>query len=57
VFRRAERDIRTNREIVDLLMESGKIPQPPKSMIDAVLAATVDEIRGKVEAVKGSADE
>jgi malate dehydrogenase (oxaloacetate-decarboxylating) len=57
VFRRAERDIRTNREIVDLLMESGKIPQPPKSMIDSVLEATVAEIRGKVEAVKGSADE
>jgi len=55
--RKAEHDIRENREIVDLLMESGKIPQPPKSMIDAVLAATVDEIRGKVEAVKGSADE
>jgi malate dehydrogenase (oxaloacetate-decarboxylating) len=57
VFRTADRDIGNNREIVDLLMESGKIPQPPKSMIDAVLDATVDEIRGKVAAVKGSADE
>ena len=48
VFQKADRDIRNNRELVQLLMEQGRIPQPPKSMIDAVLAETVAEVRGQV---------
>ena len=57
VFRQAERDIKENREIVQMLMEKEKIPTPPKSMIDGVVKDTIAEIRGQIEAVKGSADE
>jgi len=48
VFQQADRDIKENREIVDLLMERGKIKMPPKSMIDDALAETLVEIRGEV---------
>ena len=47
VFRRADRDIRRNREMVQLLMERGFIQTPPRSMIDEVLAATVAEVRSQ----------
>ncbi len=57
VFQQAHRDIQNNRDIVQMLMEREKIPTPPKSMIDQVLADTVAEIRGHVEAVKGSEHE
>jgi malate dehydrogenase (oxaloacetate-decarboxylating) len=57
VFQRADRDIKENREIVQMLMENGKIPTPPKSMIDGVINDTIAEIRGHLEAVQGSADE
>lgn len=46
VFRRTARDIRTNRDIVQLLMESGHIPPPPRDMMDKVLAETLAEVRG-----------
>jgi malate dehydrogenase (oxaloacetate-decarboxylating) len=46
VFRQAERDIKENREIAQMLMESEKIPTPPKSMIDGVVADTIAEIAG-----------
>ena len=57
VFQKADRDIKSNREMVQLLMEREKIPTPPKAMIDGVLAATIAEIRGQVAVVKGCADE
>jgi malate dehydrogenase (oxaloacetate-decarboxylating) len=57
VFQKAHRDIQSNREMVQLLMEREKIPTPPKSMIDDVLAATIAELRGQLVAVKGNADE
>lgn len=57
VFQAADHDIKQNREMLDILMEHGKIKEPPKSMIDQVLADTLAEVRGKVTAVKGSADE
>jgi malate dehydrogenase (oxaloacetate-decarboxylating) len=57
VFQKADHDIKENREMVQLLMERDKIKTPPKSMIDAVLAATVAELRGQIAAVGGSADE
>ena len=57
VFQKADRDIKENREMVQLLMERDKIKTPPKSMIDGVLAATIAEIRGQLPAVGGSADE
>jgi malate dehydrogenase (oxaloacetate-decarboxylating) len=57
VFQKADRDIKENREIAHILMEKEKIPTPPKSMIDDILKDAIDEIRGKLEAVKGSADE
>ncbi|MDR1840926.1 MAG: NADP-dependent malic enzyme [Holophagales bacterium] len=57
VFQKADRDIKENRDIVQLLMEREKIPTPPKSMIDEVVSDTIAEIRGQLEAVKGSADE
>ncbi len=57
VFQKADHDIKENREMVQLLMERDKIKTPPKSMIDAVLAETVAEIRGHVAAVAGNADE
>ena len=57
IFQRADRDIKSNREMVQLLMEREKIPTPPKSMIDGVLAASIAEVRGQVVAVKGNADE
>ncbi len=57
VFQEADHDIKQNREMLDLLMERGIIKEPPKSMIDKVLADTVAEVRGQVVAVKGSADE
>jgi malate dehydrogenase (oxaloacetate-decarboxylating) len=47
VFQRADRDIKENREIVDLLMEREKIKTPPKEMIDTAVAETIAEIRGK----------
>jgi malate dehydrogenase (oxaloacetate-decarboxylating) len=53
----ADRDIKECRETVHLLMEHQKIKTPPKSMIDSVLAATIAEVQGKVEAVQGNADE
>ncbi len=57
VFQKADRDIKANREMVQLLMEREKIPAPPKAMIDGVLEATVAEVRGNEVAVKGNADE
>lgn len=57
VFRRAEHDIKDCREVVHLLMEREKIKTPPKKIIDDALAATLAEIRGEVEAIKGNADE
>jgi malate dehydrogenase (oxaloacetate-decarboxylating) len=57
VFRQADRDIKENREIAQMLMEKEKIPTPPKSMIDDVVKDTIAEIKGQIEAVKGSADE
>jgi malate dehydrogenase (oxaloacetate-decarboxylating) len=57
VFQKADRDIKENREMVQLLMEREKIKTPPKSMIDSALAATLAEIRGEITAVAGSADE
>lgn len=57
VFRKADHDIRENRDMVRLLMEAGKIKPPPKAMIDGVLAATLAEIRGQAVAVAGNADE
>jgi malate dehydrogenase (oxaloacetate-decarboxylating) len=57
VFRQAERDIKDNREIAQMLMDSGKIPTPPKSMIDDVVKDTIAEIKGHIEAVKGSEHE
>lgn len=45
VFQKADRDIKGNRELVQLLMEREKIKTPPKSMIDEVLAATLQEVR------------
>jgi len=57
VFQTADRDIKEYRELVHLLMEREKIQTPPKSMIDQVLKETIAEVRGEVEAVKGSADE
>jgi len=47
VFQQADRDIKKNREIVQLLMERGYIQTPPRSMLDEVLAATVAEVRGQ----------
>lgn len=47
VFQKADRDIKSNREMVQLLMEREKIPTPPKSMIDDALAVAVAEIRGQ----------
>ena len=47
VFQKADRDIKENREIVQLLMEREKIKTPPKSMIDRVLADTILEVRGE----------
>lgn len=57
VFQKADRDIKANREMVQLLMEREKIPPPPKAMIDEVLEATIAEVRGHLVAVKGNADE
>jgi len=45
VFQRADRDIKDNREMVQLLMEREKIKTPPESMIDDALAATILEVR------------
>lgn len=53
VFQTAERDIKEAREITHLLMERELIKTPPKSMIDNVLAETVAEIRGHIDAVRG----
>lgn len=57
VYQRANSDIQNNREMVDMLMEQGKIKPPPKSMVDTVLAETLAEVRGQVAATKGNADE
>jgi malate dehydrogenase (oxaloacetate-decarboxylating) len=57
VFQKADYDIKQNREMVQLLMEREKIKTPPRSMIDAVLAGTLAEIRGQIAAVGGSGDE
>ena len=57
VFQKADHDIKENREMVQLLMERDKIKTPPKSMLDDVLKATLAEIRGKIAAVAGNADE
>jgi malate dehydrogenase (oxaloacetate-decarboxylating) len=57
VFQTADRDIKNNREMVEMLMEREKIKTPPKSMIDGVLAETVAEVRGQTVAIKGNADE
>ena len=57
VFKTAERDIKEARETVHLLMEHDKIKQPPKSMIDRVLADTIAELRGKLTAVQGNPDD
>jgi malate dehydrogenase (oxaloacetate-decarboxylating) len=57
VFQKADYDIKSNREMVQLLMEREKIKTPPKSMIDGALAATLAELKGQVAAVGGSADE
>ena len=57
VFQQAHRDIQNNREIVQMLMEREKIKTPPKEMIDTVLTETIAEIRGHIEAVKGSEHE
>jgi malate dehydrogenase (oxaloacetate-decarboxylating) len=57
VFQRADTDIKNNREMVEMLMEQGKIKPPPKAMIDDVLSETIAEVRGSVPATKGSADE
>jgi malate dehydrogenase (oxaloacetate-decarboxylating) len=48
VYRKAERDIRNNREIVQLLEEKGYIRTPPETMIQEVLAATIQEVRGNL---------
>jgi len=45
VFQKADRDIKENREMVQLLMEREKIKMPPRSMIDDVLAATLRDVR------------
>ena len=47
VFQKADRDIKSNREMVQLLMEREKIPTPPKSMIDDALAGAIVEVRGQ----------
>ncbi|HQL47233.1 MAG TPA: malic enzyme-like NAD(P)-binding protein [Holophaga sp.] len=57
VFQTADRDIKEAREISQLLMEREKIKTPPKEMIDTVLTETIAEIRGHIEAVKGSEHE
>jgi malate dehydrogenase (oxaloacetate-decarboxylating) len=57
VFKTADHDIKESREIVQLLMEREKIQPPPKAMLDQVLTETIAELRGEVEAVKGSGDE
>ena len=57
VFKTADHDIKESRELVQLLMEREKIRTPPKEMIDKVLTETLAELRGEVEAIKGSADE
>lgn len=57
VLQTADRDIKEAREITQILMERDKIKTPPKSMIDTVLAETIAEIRGHIEAVKGSEHE
>ena len=57
VFQQADRDIKSNRETVQMLMEQEKIKTPPKSMIDEALAATLAELRGTLAAVGGNADE
>ena len=46
VYQQAHRDIQENRDTVQMLMEREKIKPPPKEMIDAVIAATIAEIRG-----------
>lgn len=48
VYKQAERDIRKNREIVQMLMESEKIPTPPKELVDGALQETLAEIRVEV---------
>ena len=57
VFQKADYDIKSNRDMVQLLMEKEKIKTPPKSMIDDVLAATIAEIRGEGTPTSGNANE
>ena len=57
VYQQADKDIKQNREIVQMLQEREIIQTPPKSLIDDTLKATIAEVRGQLVAVQGNADE
>ena len=56
VFQQADRDIKQNREIVQLLQEKNIIQTPPIELINGALEATIAEVRGQVAAVQGTSD-
>ncbi len=56
VFQQADRDIKQNREVVQLLQEKDIIKTPSIELINGALEATIAEVRGQVAAVQGTSD-